>query len=438
MRQSVQVVRLRARSLVSLGAEASPRVRYDALLACGTLVADAPQTQAVRALEELHDRLQRGLPLRGLYLYGGPGRGKTALATLLQHRAVRQVHSHQFFLDLHRRLHRLRGDLPALSAELASEARVLSLDELDVTDIADALVLRRLLGELQRRGVALVATSNRPPEALYAGGLNVGLFQPAFGQTVRASSDVLCLDGGADYRLSTRSERYRTLQLFVPSRCADALWLAVQCAYGETASCERRIPVFGAARQVVAPIACGRACRFTFSQLCGAQACTSAADFCALADAFDIIQLDNVPVLGADEDALRRFVILVDILYERRKMLALGACGWSSVAELFAVCAVTQGPAREPSALRVLGVGGASGRSTTMMAPTVEWSATGLHGRSLADLGSGRFTSLAVPRCASRIHEMSRFQWAGHLIDLLPHGPSALPALVAALQEGYR
>ncbi len=416
-----------------------PMTRYEALLAGGALTLDVPQREAVLALQEVHTRLRTGVePLRGLYLHSGPGRGKTRLASLLQGDEVRRVHFHDFMLDVHRRLHRVRGDFSALAAALAANTRVLSLDELEVTDVADALVLLRLWSELRRCGVALVATSNRAPEALYKGGLNAGLFQPAFAQAVRESCRVICLDGGRDYRLASSPESHAAIRLCALTREAAArAWLAMLSAGG--ASSAVSVPVSGTSRRVAVPEACGRACRFTFDALCGGTARTSAADFAALALAFDVFLLDDVPLLGSDEDALRRFVILIDLLYERGKTLLISARegAWRSPEQLFADSLISSGvgDAVTPhNGLNVLGVGGASGRSTTMMSESVEWSATGRHGARLADLSSGRFTQLAVPRCASRLHEMSRVAWAARCMESLPDGPVMLRALVAALQ----
>lgn len=429
-----------AATTASAGSALTPLTRYNALLTSGAFRADAPQEAAARALEGLYSALQRNQTPRGLYLHSGPGRGKTAVVHLLQHGGVRHVHSHEFFLGVHRQLHALRCDWSALVDDHVRGVRVLAFDELDVTDIADALLLQRLLGAMLSRGVVFVATSNRLPEALYAGGLNAALFQPAFARAVRASCDVICLDGGGDHRrfAATRDdadERLRNVQLIVAQRHSDALWGAVERACG-TLSAPRSVPVLSASRDVLVPVACARAARFDFASLCGAEACASAADYAALAGAFDVVQLDAVPPLReADDDALRRFTVLVDVFYERRKVVLLGARGWRTVEDLFHGVGGAHVEPQAPAAavaLRVVGEGGASGRSTTMMSPTVEWSATGLRGARLVDLGTGRFAVEALPRTASRMHEMSRWPWARAVFTTLPAGREAIAAALSA------
>jgi predicted ATPase len=430
----------------------SPAARYAALLAATTFRGDAAQARAVQALTVVHASLLRSAPLppRGLYLHSGPGRGKTALVSLLVHPLVLHVHAHAFFREMHVRVAGARGDVSAAAAALVAGARVLALDEMEVTDVADALVLARVVAALRARGVALLATSNRAPEALFAGGLNVELFQPAFGRALRESCDVICLDGddsGGDYRRARDAREATTAAstphtLMTSARGGDAAWHALCDALAAPVG-ERRVAVPTAGRDVFVEDACGRAARVHFSDLCCGN--YSAACFSALAAEFDIFLLDGVPALvDAGDDALRRFVLLVDILYARGAILVLVAdahAPWVNVVQLFAGVgggsgggAAADAGATMP-ALRVVDAGGSSGRLTTMVSPTLEWSATGRVGASLADLAPGKFAAFSAARCASRLHEMTRGEWVARSVALTS---TAAEALARALARALR
>jgi cell division protein ZapE len=274
-----------------------PRSRFDALVAAGALLGgDAAQAAAADALQALHAALvaapeqeqQQAWPWRtkaaaapgnagprGVYLHGGVGRGKTALMDLF-HASLpgsvpsERAHSHAWMLALHASLHAesRRGGaadpLARVAAGVAARARVLCLDELEVTDVADAVLLRRVYAALRAHGTVLVTTSNASPEQLYRGGLNRGeLFAP-FVHALRQSCNVVCLDGGQDYRTAVNAA-----PLLYALRAEEArlhrAWLALQ-PHAEPPHA-LAVPVPGAARSVLAPAARGRACRFTFAEV---------------------------------------------------------------------------------------------------------------------------------------------------------------------------
>ena len=414
-------------------------MRYEELVRQGLLSSgDAAQLAAVDALQSLYDRLLAvpstmwGTPaaaLRGVYLHGQPGRGKTALMDMFHGCLVAsgvpapREHSHRWMLSLHHRLHKLRGvrnSLTAAARETVSGARVLCLDELEVSDVADASLLRQAYPALRGCGVTLVATSNCAPEALYRGGLNRDVLFAPFVAELRATCDVVSLDGGVDYRQQAGAP--------LPSlyACGDgaAETLARTFAALAPPGVEPRatqVPVPGAARSVAVPAAAGRVCRFSFEELCSAS--LSAADYLALCTAFDAFVLDGVPAERSN-DELRRFITLLDCLYDQNKLLALSAA--QPLAQLFQ--AETSGAARvrgvdsaasalglrptgaAADSLSVSGDGGSSGRSTTMIG-NVEWSATGRSGASLAHLGAGGFAAAAAPRAASRMAQMTSRAW---------------------------
>ncbi len=207
--------------------------RYEALVASGAIERDPAQVAALRALDGIVQELSRRKraskssalgwlfkkkdqpePVRGLYLWGSVGRGKTMLMDLFHEAAPgpkRRVHFHGFLADAHERIHAYRqalkrgevkGDDPIgpVADQLADEATLLCFDEFTVTDIADAMILGRLFSHLFRRGVTVVATSNVEPDRLYEGGLNRALFLP-FIETLQERVAVLRLDSRTDFRL---------------------------------------------------------------------------------------------------------------------------------------------------------------------------------------------------------------------------------------------
>ncbi|MEQ8700090.1 MAG: cell division protein ZapE, partial [Bauldia litoralis] len=212
-----------------------PLAAYRARLSAGKLDHDSVQELAAEKLQSLHKALvdyqpadtgswkarfgltrRREEPPAGLYLYGSVGRGKSMLMDLFFETAPvarkRRVHFHEFMLEIHDRLHAMRGRakgggervddlLPAVAGEIADDAWLLCFDEFHVTNIADAMILGRLFEALFARGVIVVATSNWPPDRLYEGGLQRELFLP-FIALIKDKLDILHLDAARDYRLA--------------------------------------------------------------------------------------------------------------------------------------------------------------------------------------------------------------------------------------------
>jgi len=323
--------------------------RYHAELARHGFRADAAQLAAVARLEELRARLARaarreaGLgwrlgvalgrvrprrPVRGLYLWGGVGRGKTLLMDLFCAALAvpaRRAHFHRFMHDVHARLAALRPQaladpLARIAADLAAETRVLCFDELYVSDIADAMLLGGLFAGLVERGVTLVVTSNVPPRELYRDGLQRSRFLPAIELLERATV-VLHVDAGVDYRL----RQLERAPLYVEGRgaAADAV-LAERFAAiaGEPGSADDTIEIEDR------PLAVRRRSAgtvwFDFAVLCAGPRAT--ADYIEIARQHHTVVLSGVPVLGAgDDDEARRFIALVDEFYERGVKLVLSA-----------------------------------------------------------------------------------------------------------------
>ncbi len=323
----------------------SPRERYRDELARGVLRPDPAQAALVEELERVYRallgrrdggllarlarRLGRGNeePVRGLYVWGGVGRGKTHLVDLF-HRAPGlgpklRIHFHRFMQLVHGELRTLpdREDpLGIVAARLAKRARVLCFDELHVSDITDAMILGRLLAGLFGHGTTLVATSNIEPSRLYAGGLQRERFLPAI-ELLERHTRVVRLESATDYRLRAL-ERARTWYSPLGPDAERGL-----------AECFRALAPEGAAGGGALTIL-GRSVRcvrhaegiawFDFETLCGGP--RAVADYIEVARDFHSVILSGVPVLDDDRrDPLRRFIHLVDELYERNVNLIVSA-----------------------------------------------------------------------------------------------------------------
>lgn len=327
--------------------------RYEALVATGAIERDPAQAQLVRALDRLLQDLGRrkrasktsalGWLFRrkdeaespkGLYIWGSVGRGKTMLMDLFHEAAPapkRRVHFHGFLADAHERIHAYRqalkagtvkGDDPIgpVADQLADEATLLCFDEFTVTDIADAMILGRLFGHLFRRGVTVVATSNVEPDRLYEGGLNRALFLP-FIATLKDQVEVVRLDSRTDFRL----EKLGGAAVYhVPADEAAraALDAAFKALTGKAKGRPATIQVHG--RDVAVPEEANGVARFSFDDLCRQP--LGASDYMALARSFHTVILDGIPVLReAERNEAKRFITLVDTLYDRHVKLVASA-----------------------------------------------------------------------------------------------------------------
>ncbi len=329
-----------------------PMSRYRAKLAEGAIAPDPGQAAAVEKLQLLHQRLVGWSPasrkkvargflgfgrkaakpdaeIGGLYLYGGVGRGKSMLMDLFFEGAPvarkRRVHFHAFMQEVHAGVHVARESgvsdpIPPVVDEIAEGAALLCFDELEVRDIADAMILGRLFQGLFNRGVVVVATSNRPPTDLYKDGLNRQLFLP-FIALIRERLDVCELEGPTDHRRREgAADRHYHCPLGAEATAElDAAWAELTDG---APGAPRDVAV--GARTIRVPRMAGRVARAGFEDLCGRH--LGAADFLALAAAADTVILDDVPRLTrARHDAARRFVMLIDVLYEAKRRLILSA-----------------------------------------------------------------------------------------------------------------
>ncbi len=276
---------------------------------------------------------------RGVYLWGGVGRGKSmlmdAFCGAVGIRRKTRVHFHAFMRDVHEELATLRREadpLATVAARIAKRHRLICFDEFHVSDIADAMILGRLLGALLDLGTVFVMTSNFRPDRLWPDGLQRERFLPAI-RLIEQALDVLEVDGGTDYRLRAL-EQSRTW--FVPAGAdADRDLARLFDAMADGPDEERRLAIEG--RTIVARRRAGSAVWFDFAALCDGP--RSQRDYLEIARRYAVVFLSGVPALGpATADLARRFTWLVDILYDHRVKLVA-----SSAAEAEAI--YREGPA---------------------------------------------------------------------------------------------
>jgi len=263
---------------------------------------------------------------RGVYLWGSVGRGKTWLMDLFQQAVPdsRRLHFQHLMREVHGRLARLQRrarPLDLLAAQFAAESRVWCVDEFEVQDIGDAMILHGLLGALLERGVVLVMTSNTPPSRLYAGGLQRERFLPAIALLER-QLDVVELEAGPDYRL----RQLQSAATYLPS--ADtATPVRMQQLFARLAGAAGidTTPVMMIEERPIATRGhAGGLAWFDFSVLC--EGPRAAADYIAIARQIHTVFLSDVPLFdGRNDDAARRFIALIDELYDRRVRLVLSA-----------------------------------------------------------------------------------------------------------------
>lgn len=329
--------------------------RYDALVASGAIERDPAQLAVIRRLQALSQTLAnrklakkssalgwlfgRKQPaaegIKGLYVWGSVGRGKTMLMDLFYETvpvaARRRVHFHAFMADVHERIHAYRQALKAgkvkepdpigpVAAELAAEASLLCFDEFTVTDIADAMILGRLFTALFAAGVVVVATSNVEPSRLYEGGLNRALFLP-FIALLSSKVEVVKLEARTDFRLEKLGGA-PTYHVPADKAAKAALDRAFRQLTGVTEGAPATIAIKG--HELKLPQAAGGVARASFAELCARA--YGASDYLALARSYHTLILDGIPVMDIERrNEAKRFIILIDALYENHVKLVASA-----------------------------------------------------------------------------------------------------------------
>lgn len=329
---------------------------YELLVRAGDITPDPKQMLIIKSLDEvLHfvstkrvaskssalgwlfaKKHKPGDAVKGLYIHGSVGRGKTMLMdlffNLVPAKRKRRVHFNDFMAEVHNRIHAHRekfkagetkekDPLPPVAADIYKDAWVLCFDEFSVTDIADAMILSRLFEQLFAKGCVLIATSNVAPIDLYRDGLNRSLFLP-FIDILNQYVCVLSLDTPTDYRLEKTNQLpvYITPLGVETDALMDEAWRGATA--GKKVTDDVTIEVKG--RQIPVPLSGGGCARFSFDDLCAKP--LAASDYIAIAKAFHTIVLDGVPQLGNEKrNEAKRFITLIDTLYDKKIRLFISA-----------------------------------------------------------------------------------------------------------------
>lgn len=322
---------------------------YDRLLGAGELRPDPDQRRAAEMLDRLAGQLEDGTPRgllqrllgkvpprpRGVYLWGGVGRGKSMLMDLafgsIAIPRKRRVHFHEFMLEVHERLRvervREAGDpIEPVARAIGQETELLAFDEMVINNSADAMILSRLFSQLLANGVTIVTTSNRPPRDLYKDGLNRELFLPFIG-LVERELDVLPLNGPTDYRLE-RLGGFPTWYVPNGQATTDALSRAFFRLTDYPPEDRAHVPseelTVSGGRTLHVPKALKGVAVFSFRRLCGEP--RGAADYLAIAHRFHTVFVVGIPRLGPEKrNEAARFVTLIDALYDNKVKLLAGA-----------------------------------------------------------------------------------------------------------------
>ena len=415
-------VPLEQESIVENMSRSTLHAAYRKLLDKGRLTPNPSQEALVNRLARLQQSLaDSNYDQGGLYIYGDVGTGKSRLADLFAATvpssvSTRRVHFHEFMMDIHSRLHRARsvagynGDpLMQIGQDVRHESKVLCFDEFQVTDIADAMILKRLFGAIWNSGGVMVATSNRHPENLYERGLNRPLFLP-FIEELQKRCEVWKLEGNQDYRMSTAGKKSQRETVFFTDaqKFEDLLLRATDGAplkpVTVSVMMNRELPV-----QAYKPDSANKSIvKSTFAQLCEAN--LGSADYHALCKVASTVYVSGLRQFKDDEfDFVRRFITLIDLAYEARtRVICL-----SSV-PLFKLFEKIVPSGRQPNndlqgKMEEMSVRKEGGSSSSMMSTFIgemEWSATGLRA-SLASGGAGETdVKFAIGRAVSRLFEM--------------------------------
>lgn len=414
------------------------RSAYQSLIQRKRLLPDEHQLGLIDRLASLQDELLatngfRAPQVRGLYIFGSVGTGKTRVVDLFSETlpssiSKRRVHFNEFMMDVHQRLHTARsaltysGDpLVQIGRDIRQESRILCFDEFQVTDIADAMILGRLFGSIWHAGGVMVSTSNRHPDNLYENGLNRVSVEPFFCELQRRC-EIWQIGGKQDYRMrdiSSGAETGKLETFFVE----QAKYNTALIGYLEGRKLQDiSVPVFGS-RKLLIRATCAEnrsesigkkahdVVSAKFEDIC--EQPLSSIDYHALCRATKTLFIAGLRQFGElEKDVVRRFITLIDLAYElKTRVICLSTV---PLGEVFINMIPKQDQALKKRIINmsVKGQGGASSSMMSTYIDDVEWSATGLIKASLATGGAGETdVGFAITRTISRVHEMSSMEY---------------------------
>ncbi len=322
----------------------SPITEYQRRVTSGALNDDPNQRGALELLDALHRDLinykpsklgylksffagNRRIP-RGLYIYGGVGRGKSMLMDLFYEqaptKAKRRVHFHGFMQKVHDAMHRARqagveDAIKPVAQEIIETTDLLCFDEMQINDITDAMIVGRLFEYLFEAGVVIVTTSNRPPDDLYKDGLNRALFLP-FIEMIKTRLTVYCLDSKIDHRQNRLTDQQMYFHPLDEATdfAVNHLWQELSGRKSEPLTIKRK------GRDITIPAFSSGVGKASFDDLCAKP--LGPGDYLAIAKALRVLVLTNIPKLSkANNNEAKRFVTLIDALYEAKVKLIASA-----------------------------------------------------------------------------------------------------------------